>query len=88
MKLLNKEFVLKDLNLMRDCADGFCPDHDCKHCKLGIDQDEKVAVLDIAKSVMDVVLNQTEFCPLSQSPCFSKCAWYDCVKECCVMKRR
>ena len=88
MIMLDKEKVLQDLKLMRQCADAYCPDHDCKHCKLAIDQDEKVKVLDMVIPIVESILTG-RLCPVNHmEPCVSQCAWYDYINETCSMKRR
>lgn len=88
MKAINENMLLEDLKKMRQCADAYCPDHDCKHCKLEIEQDEKVAVLDIVMGAMKTIMNHGAICPIMQTPCNSTCAWYDCVIESCTAMRR
>jgi hypothetical protein len=79
---------MKDLDLMRQCADAYCPDHDCNHCKLAIDQDEQLAVIDIVMAVMNTVMARELLCPINQNPCMKNCAWYDGVNETCIIRRR
>ncbi len=78
------EKLIDDLKLMRRCADAYCEDHDCKHCTLEIEQNEKVEVLDTVLGL----LNTQKFCPMTKLPCSTNCAWYDFVIEACAMKRR
>ena len=53
-----------------------------------VEQDERLEVLDLVIPVMENILNRNGLCPLNNlKPCVRSCAWYDSVKECCIMRR-
>lgn len=88
MKVIDKKQLMEDLKAMRKCADSYCPDHDCAHCKIAVDQDELIAVIDIVTSIVNSIAEQNVVCPISSHPCIKSCAWYDHVAENCVIMRR
>lgn len=88
MTEMTSDKLIADLKLMRRCSDAYCEDHDCKHCKIAVEQDERLEVLDLVIPVMENILNRNGLCPLNNlKPCVRSCAWYDSVKECCIMRR-